>query len=241
MAQISSLAARVDQLIVDGRTCADCGKIFPYPSGLKAHQQRKTPCQAIVETAAGKCVCKYCGRGFAFESSLYKHITQSCKLARTAAPPGPAEPEVAAAKTPTEINQAREIEALKEQLKRLQIGPQLVVAPQTLVVPQVAINGTANNCTINLGPVNLGPVKTVVHNHINIIPNQTVDRTCSTCGKVFPFPSGLAMHLQRKTPCRAEGKFTCKYCGHGFAFESGLRAHIKQACKLARGETSSSL
>jgi hypothetical protein len=145
---------------MDDRTCDDCGKQFPFPSGLKAHQQRKTPCRAKVEATVGKCTCKYCGRGFAYESGLYKHITQSCKLAKTGELAVPARP-------PNEINLAHQIEELKEQLDQLvrekQAAPPAVAPP---AAPQIVINGT-----VNTGPVtttmNTGPVTTTVNNVIN--------------------------------------------------------------------------
>jgi hypothetical protein len=64
------------------RTCDKCGTTFRYPSQLKPHQQRKTPCQAKIETPANaRAICRHCNRGFNSNDSMNRHIRQSCKVA----------------------------------------------------------------------------------------------------------------------------------------------------------------
>jgi hypothetical protein len=70
------------------RTCPKCGRVFSLPCRFKDHLGRKTPCEPIInkdeESEKQKPFrCRYCGRGFAAESSMYRHVRQSCKIANT--------------------------------------------------------------------------------------------------------------------------------------------------------------
>ena len=73
------------------RTCQKCSKIFTKPCFLKAHLQRKTPCAPIVDnpedlTEADQAKphpCKYCGRRFASQVSMGRHVRQTCKIANS--------------------------------------------------------------------------------------------------------------------------------------------------------------
>jgi len=70
--------------------CPKCGVDQKYPSVLKRHLARKTPCAPIV--AAGdlpedcrskKYICKYCGRTFTTATAMYRHVRQRCKIANS--------------------------------------------------------------------------------------------------------------------------------------------------------------
>ena len=73
-----------------------------------------------------------------------------------------------------------------------------------------------------------------------------MDRTCSTCGAAFQFPSGLKRHAARKTPCgptfqkktqdRAEKSFPCSHCGRVFGHASNLSEHKKKSCPALRAK-----
>ena len=70
------------------RTCARCGKVFDIPCHLRRHQKRKTPCAPIVEATdlpegdqQKPFGCKFCGRKFSTEPSMWKHVRTACKIA----------------------------------------------------------------------------------------------------------------------------------------------------------------
>lgn len=71
-------------------TCKNCGKVFPFPSVLTRHLNRKRPCKLIVETEelpqadqAKPFPCKFCGRRFASQPSVCQHIRKNCKIANS--------------------------------------------------------------------------------------------------------------------------------------------------------------
>jgi hypothetical protein len=68
--------------------CPKCGVDQKFPSILKRHLSRKTPCAPIVlpEELSGadrakKYGCKYCGRTFTTATSMYRHVRLRCKIA----------------------------------------------------------------------------------------------------------------------------------------------------------------
>ena len=63
------------------RTCAKCGKVFPKPCILKAHLERKTPCEPITTSKGGAYDCKFCGRSYSSQVSLARHVRLACKVA----------------------------------------------------------------------------------------------------------------------------------------------------------------
>lgn len=130
--------------MADDRVCAKCGKKFQYPSTLKAHQQRKTPCQPKIDNPVGKYVCKHCGRSFAFESGLYKHLGQSCKVAK-AAKTAPLEPQL--------MNPQQVEEIVKKVMTQMTLTTQ-PPAPPAIVIPQTVNNNinTVINQQINIHP-----------------------------------------------------------------------------------------
>ncbi len=74
-------------------TCNKCEKKFQFPSQLRVHQQRKTPCGPKEGAVAGKYRCRHCARDFTSDTAMYRHIRVSCKIAKTAVPevaPAPA-------------------------------------------------------------------------------------------------------------------------------------------------------
>jgi len=69
------------------RSCEKCGKEFKYPSYLREHQRRKTPCAKIVArpTEKGKgVICEYCNRAYTTERSLSRHVKEACRIAPNA-------------------------------------------------------------------------------------------------------------------------------------------------------------
>ena len=70
------------------RVCTKCGEVFDFPSRLRRHQQRKTPCSPIVgnlqpEDLDKKHECRFCRRRFATPSGMCSHVRTSCKITRT--------------------------------------------------------------------------------------------------------------------------------------------------------------
>jgi hypothetical protein len=66
--------------------CAKCNATFVDNAHLKRHQQRKTPCDLIVDQgAADKTAfkCRFCGRHYSSKPSVNRHIRQSCKVANS--------------------------------------------------------------------------------------------------------------------------------------------------------------
>ncbi len=58
--------------------------MFRYPSGLRKHNRRKTPCGAVCATAPliiDTATCARCGRQFATRGSARRHVTQRCRVA----------------------------------------------------------------------------------------------------------------------------------------------------------------
>lgn len=70
------------------RTCEKCLRVFQFPSQLRRHEGRKTPCRTIVASAelpipeqTKPYGCRFCGHRFAQHPSMYRHIKNSCKVA----------------------------------------------------------------------------------------------------------------------------------------------------------------
>lgn len=75
----------------EDRTCPKCLKTFRYPSLLRKHERRKTPCTPILDvvrhqldeesprpTPGGLWACDKCHRTFARRTTLQRHRTQTC-------------------------------------------------------------------------------------------------------------------------------------------------------------------
>ena len=76
--------------------------------------------------------------------------------------------------------------------------------------------------------------------------------TCQDCGRGFAYPSKLAQHQRRKTPCapfveeaglapgQQEDPETsarrCRFCGRVFASVASMRRHVRKACQIAPNE-----
>jgi len=117
------------------RTCQSCGKVFKYPSGLKRHASRRTPCNKIVPPALTKDEaqkCKYCNRAFAQREGRVRHETTSC----------PARPKNNETVGPNDIiaEQSLQIQELREQMQQLLTER----AP-----PQQAIQANGDHATVN--------------------------------------------------------------------------------------------
>lgn len=67
------------------RTCPKCNCRFSYPSVLKKHLQRKTPCTAIIGPSEQNVdkphLCRFCGRCFTTIQGVSRHIREACKIA----------------------------------------------------------------------------------------------------------------------------------------------------------------
>jgi hypothetical protein len=70
--------------------CNICGVDQKYPSILKRHVARKTPCAPIIErdnlsidSKDKTQSCRYCGRTFTTATSMYRHVRQRCKIANS--------------------------------------------------------------------------------------------------------------------------------------------------------------
>ena len=72
------------------RTCPKCEKVFSKPHLLRQHLARKRSCALIVDndelSEADKqktFSCRYCGRAFASQNSVSRHIRDSCRIANS--------------------------------------------------------------------------------------------------------------------------------------------------------------
>ena len=72
------------------RTCPNCDRKFQYPRDLKIHLNRKTPCAPIInntdlseEQQAKPYDCRYCGRRYATQPGLSRHVKQTCQIANS--------------------------------------------------------------------------------------------------------------------------------------------------------------
>ncbi len=67
------------------RSCDRCGKEFQFPSHLKVHQQRKTPCDLKVDPdVTAKYACQHCNRSFLTDTARCRHVRESCKVVKAA-------------------------------------------------------------------------------------------------------------------------------------------------------------
>lgn len=73
-----------------GMVCLRCGTDQKYPSVLKRHLARKTPCAAIVDKSdlpesdkQKNHSCRYCGRTFTTATSMHRHTRLRCKIANS--------------------------------------------------------------------------------------------------------------------------------------------------------------
>jgi hypothetical protein len=138
--------------------CLKCGAVFADVAHLKRHeQQRKTPCDLRVHppTEDSKNVCRHCNKSFSSQTSMYRHIRQSCDLARVA--------DRQVATNPTQQTTIAELQkavvALTARIAQLDGQSVAIQAP-----------GQVNAETVNQtsGQTNNG--SNVVNNTFNIIP-----------------------------------------------------------------------
>ena len=158
------------------RTCHKCNKTFTKPCLLKAHLARKTPCTPITDInelppsdQAKKHPCKYCGRRFATQISMCRHVRQSCKIANS------------------EDGMEKLVEhTLQRQLTEQNMKIDKLMALMAALAPTVQSIGTA-------GQVNSGPVtNNTVNQMINIIPWDGDRRICVNVADVVAAFAGNA-------------------------------------------------
>lgn len=70
-------------------SCPRCRKTFAYECRLRKHLSRKTPCDVVVQNDEDRPhekkgeghICRFCNRGYATLSNLYRHQRSACRAA----------------------------------------------------------------------------------------------------------------------------------------------------------------
>jgi hypothetical protein len=127
----------------DPSVCPRCGASCRYPSYLRRHLARKTPCAPILEEAdvseealkdpdLAKKQCRFCRRIFSSYTSMRRHVRTSCRIAPNEKN-GDAGMELLYEHTVRK--QAAQIAALEAQMQSLmkQLAPSGARAPSTAV------------------------------------------------------------------------------------------------------------
>lgn len=139
--------------------CRQCGRHFDFPSQLRRHEQRKTPCSKVLaapQSAAS--VCHYCGRSFATRQGLYQHTKHHCRAAKLQIT-APTE------RGPTVQELAEEIHHLKLQLAAV------VPAARPNVAAQIGI--AQQQVGENRGQINIGNNNQQIV--INVFTEEKID------------------------------------------------------------------
>lgn len=202
---------------MDDRTCDKCGKEFQFPSNLKIHQQRKTPCQPNADTPDGKHICAHCGRGFAYKSGLYRHVNHMCKRAKDHKP----------ANTPPTVT-PQETDAMQQQIAELTRRVEQLTAQ---VQPAAGAPTAAPQTVTNIGAIN-----TVINQQIHIHPwnsDRPLQVSVEMIAAAFAENKQLVEFCESGDHAMADYQLSGKYIVEAF-MDLTKRAHQNPAARNIR-------
>ena len=154
--------------------CEKCGVVFRDVYNLRRHAQRKKPCDPIIDRgdagadATQSNVCRYCGRDFASETSMNRHIRKYCKIANS---------DLGMEKL-MDHTLRRQTEEQHKQVQQMLILQQKQIERLTTILEGQLTTSTPTTSTINTAIINNGPVTNVtqVNNIVNIKNFDSEDR-----------------------------------------------------------------
>ncbi|XP_041987735.1 zinc finger protein 345-like isoform X2 [Aricia agestis] len=205
------------------KVCEACGRVCRSPAELQQHRDADHPelsasCQlcdkkfASVKTAERhrvtcerverKFVCNTCGRRFAFEISLNKHILQSHAGQRVSVD------FISRQKRQVSCDLCGKTFPSKEQLVRHSI------------VHKTTKKYECDKCKKKF--TRKGNLKSHIHRVHESGRSSKGSGLCLYCGRSFNNSSNLIVHMRRHT---GEKPYQCDFCGKGFPRSSDLQYH----------------